>query len=188
MRRLLAAMVLGFWLFASTIAAEAKLHRQSVDVFDTRHDVSESRFLQATSESVRTAVRSSQRKSKTKQKRERRDYVPVRYAEAQIVSHPPGCPARRFCGCGVAVHVFGAPIRDLWLAANWLRFPRAEPAPGMVAARRGHVFAILEVKSDRTVLAYDPNSGQRRTRIWLRSLAGYTVVNPRGGTRYAYAG
>lgn len=107
--------------------------------------------------------------------------------EMQILPHPPGCPARSFCGCGVALHIFGKPIRELWLAANWLKFPRAEPAPGMVAARRGHVFAILRMIAPGLALAYDPNSGGHRTRIHARRLAGYRVVNP-NGARYAAAG
>lgn len=97
-----------------------------------------------------------------------------------VVAHPAGCPARAFCGCGTAVRLLGSPVRSLWLAANWLRFPRAAPAPGMAAARRGHVFAIEQVLGNGKVLAYDPNSGGRKTRIHVRSLAGYTVVNPHG--------
>lgn len=100
---------------------------------------------------------------------------------AQILPHPSGCPRRAFCGCGAAVEVFGRPVRSLWLAANWLRFPRAEPAPGMVAARRGHVFVIRQVLGGGRVLAYDANSGGRRTRLHVRSLAGFVVVNPHGG-------
>jgi len=100
---------------------------------------------------------------------------------ATILPHPPGCPRRAFCGCGAAVEVFGRPIRSLWLAANWLRFPRAAPAPGMVAARRGHVFVIKQVLGGGRVLAYDANSGGRRTRLHVRSLAGFVVVDPRGG-------
>lgn len=96
-----------------------------------------------------------------------------------IVGHPPGCPRRAFCGCGAAVRVFGTPRRDLWLAAAWLRFPRTSPAPGMVAARRGHVFVLEGHVSGNTWLVYDANSGGRQTRIHHRSLAGYTVVNPR---------
>lgn len=99
---------------------------------------------------------------------------------AQIVAHPTGCPRRLFCGCGVAVHVFGAPIRSLWLATSWLRFPSAPPGPGMVAARAHHVFAIVQNLGGGRVLAYDPNSGRGLTRIHARSLAGYRVVNPRG--------
>jgi len=98
--------------------------------------------------------------------------------DTQIVPHPAGCPSRAFCGCGTAVKIFGAPIRSLWLAANWFRFPRAEPAPGMVAVRQHHVFAILRVIDSRHVLAYDANSGGHLTRIHPVSLQGYSVRNP----------
>jgi hypothetical protein len=108
----------------------------------------------------------------------------ARHGEAlsrtRIVAHPAGCPRRRFCGCGVSKEVFGKPIRRLYLAANWLKFPRAHPAPGMVAARRGHVFLIKQDLGGGKVLAYDPNSGGGKTRIHVRSLAGYKVVNPHG--------
>lgn len=100
--------------------------------------------------------------------------------QATILPHPSGCPRRAFCGCGAAVEVFGKPIRSLWLAANWLAFPRTSPAPGMVAARRGHVFVIKQVLGGGKVLAYDANSGGRRTRLHVRSLAGFAVVNPHG--------
>lgn len=98
----------------------------------------------------------------------------------QVLPHPSGCPRRLFCGCGASVHVFGHSKRNLWLAANWLKFPRAAPAPGMVAARRGHVFVIDKVLGNGTVMAYDYNSGGGRSHYHARSLAGYTVVNPRG--------
>ncbi|WP_398471574.1 hypothetical protein [Tardiphaga sp.] len=99
---------------------------------------------------------------------------------ARILSHPPGCPRRAFCGCGASVEVFGCPVRSLFLAANWLRFPRAAPAPGMVAARRGHVFVLRQHISGKTWLAYDANSGGRRTRLHARSIAGFSIVNPHG--------
>jgi hypothetical protein len=111
----------------------------------------------------------------------------VRSKAGQAVNHPRGCPSTSFCGCGVALHVFGHHVRSLWLAANWLSFPPAKPAPGMVAVRRGHVFAILENRGGGSVLAYDPNSGRHRTRIHVRSLAGFKIVNPRAGSRYAEA-
>lgn len=98
-----------------------------------------------------------------------------------IVAHPAGCPARAFCGCGAAVRVFGAPVRSLWLAAAWLRFPRAAPAPGMVAARRGHVFVLEQHLGGSLWQVYDANSGGRQTRIHARSIAGYAIVNPRAG-------
>ncbi len=98
----------------------------------------------------------------------------------QIVAHPAGCPRTSFCGCGAALEVFGRSIRELWLAANWFRFPKAEPAPGMVAVRQHHVFVIRKVLKPGVVLAYDPNSGRHLTRVHVRSLSGYSVRNPHG--------
>ena len=98
----------------------------------------------------------------------------------QVVGgRPAGCP-RTFCGCGASIRVFGRIVPGLNLAANWLRFPRTSPAPGMVAARRGHVFVLEQHVKGDTWMAYDANSGGRATRIHARSLRGYTVVNPRG--------
>lgn len=104
------------------------------------------------------------------------------FQSAEILPHPEGCPKRRFCGCGVALKVFGKAVvvGGLAIAKEWLRFPPAEPAPGMVAARRGHVFLIEKVLGNGTVLAYDPNSGRNLTRRHIRSLAGYSVRNPHG--------
>jgi len=102
-------------------------------------------------------------------------------AEGSVVGgRPAGCP-RRYCGCGVSLKVFGKIIPELNLAYNWKRkFPRTSPAPGMVAARSGHVYYIMRVIDSSTVVAYDPNSGGGRTRIHERSLRGYTVVDPHG--------
>lgn len=98
----------------------------------------------------------------------------------QVVGgRPAGCP-RSFCGCGASLRVFGRIVPGLNLAANWLRFPRTSPAPGMVAARRGHVFVLEQHVEGDTWMAYDANSGGRATRIHARSLRGYIVVNPRG--------
>lgn len=97
-----------------------------------------------------------------------------------IVPHPDGCPARAFCGCGAAVRIFGQPIRSLWLAANWFRFPRATPASGMAAVRRHHVFVLERHIRGSVWQVYDANSGGHATRIHERSIAGYTIVNPHG--------
>jgi hypothetical protein len=99
--------------------------------------------------------------------------------EASIQPHPAGCPARAFCGCGAAVRVFGRPIRELWLAAAWFKFPRTAPAAGMVAVRRGHVFVLEAHLGGDTWQVYDANSGHRMTRVHARSIAGYAIVNPR---------
>jgi hypothetical protein len=102
-------------------------------------------------------------------------------SSTQIVEHPSGCPQTAFCGCGAAVRIFGKPVRYLWLAANWFHFPRAAPAPGMVAVRQHHVF-VLEARLDRGLwLVYDANSGRHLTRVHARSIAGYTIVNPHSG-------
>ena len=175
-------------LIALILCACTSAHAEPV--FD-RHAVhaigSEPVLAERSARKVHTAGLKQIRKKKQRQHRER-IAPPANYAVAdhqpQIVAHPAGCPARAFCGCGASIEVFGKNIRELWLAANWFRFPRAEPAPGMVAVRKHHVFVIREVRGPGEVLAYDANSGGRKTRIHLRSLAGYTVVNPRG-SRYA---
>jgi hypothetical protein len=77
------------------------------------------------------------------------------------------------------VRVFGAPVRALWLAASWFRFPRAAAAPGMAAVRRHHVFVLEQHISGNVWQVYDANSGRHRTRVHPRSIAGYTIVNPR---------
>jgi hypothetical protein len=111
-------------------------------------------------------------------------YRHVRYVSVDdgriIGGRPAGCP-HAYCGCEASRYVFGRIIAELNLAANWLRkFPRAAPAPGMVAARSGHVFVIMSVNSDGTVLAHDGNSGHGLTREHTVSLRGYRIVDPHG--------
>lgn len=101
-------------------------------------------------------------------------------ASAEIVGHPAECPRRAFCGCGASVEVFGHSVRELWLAANWFRFPRARAAPGMVAVRRHHVFVLRSHVSENTWLVFDANSGRGATRVHERSISGHTIVNPHG--------
>lgn len=105
---------------------------------------------------------------------------PRETASYGVVAHPEGCPRSAFCGCGAAVRVFGHSVRELWLAANWFKFPRAAPASGMVAVRRHHVFVLEQHLGGETWLAYDANSGGHATRIHARSIAGYAIVNPHG--------
>jgi hypothetical protein len=95
-----------------------------------------------------------------------------------IGGRPAGCPPR-FCGCGASLHLFGRIIPALNLAVNWLRFPRAAPAPKMAAARPGHVFVLERHIAGNVWLVHDSNSGGRKTRLHPRSIAGFTIVNPR---------
>lgn len=107
---------------------------------------------------------------------------------AEILPHPQGCPRRAFCGCGSSVEIFGRPIRELYLAASWFKFPRAEPGHNMAAVRRGHVFILKrQLKGDLWEVV-DHNSGGRKSRRHARSIRGYTVVNPGAGLNYARAG
>ena len=103
------------------------------------------------------------------------------YGASEIVAHPAGCPRSLFCGCGASVRIFGHSVRQLWLAANWFKFPRAGPAPGMAAVRRHHVFVLERPISGDVWLTYDANSGGHATRLHARSIVGYTIVNPTGG-------
>jgi hypothetical protein len=102
--------------------------------------------------------------------------------DTQIVAHPAGCPRSAFCGCGAAVRVgFGSAARSLWLAANWFKFPRAQPGAGMVAVRKHHVFVLEQPISGDVWLTYDANSGGHATRLHARSIAGFVIVNPHAG-------
>lgn len=77
------------------------------------------------------------------------------------------------------MRIFGAPIRSLWLAANWFRFPRTYPAPGMAAVRRHHVMVLEAHMGGDVWTVYDANSGHHRTQVHARSIAGYIIVDPR---------
>jgi hypothetical protein len=98
---------------------------------------------------------------------------------AQFLPHPSGCPHTQFCGCGASIEVYGHPVRSLYLAANWYKFPRTSPAPGMAAVRPHHVFVLKEHVSGDTWIVFDANSGGHLTRLHARSISGYTIVNPR---------
>lgn len=102
------------------------------------------------------------------------------YETAQMLPHPSGCPSTRFCGCGAAVRVFGSAIRSLWPSAAWFKFPRSAPASGMVAVRYGHVFVLESHVSGNEWLISDYNSGGHLSRRHVRSISGYTIVNPHG--------
>lgn len=96
-----------------------------------------------------------------------------------IGRRPPGCP-KRFCGCFASLEVFGTIKPHLNLAKNWLQFPRTSPAPGMVAARPGHVFVLMSHVKGNQWLVKDGNSGGGLTRQHIRSISGFRIVNPHG--------
>lgn len=177
--KLVAILSLLVGLLISTSAEARKYHRSHY-----QHQVSLSHSIVCDQWGCRGGerIKASRRAVRTAYKAPR----PVLDANggATIIAHPPGCPGRAFCGCGASVRIFGHPVRSLFLASNWGRFPSASPAPGMAAYRSGHVFVIEQVNSDGTVLATDYNSGGHMSRRHTVSLRGYRVVNPHGG-RYA---
>jgi hypothetical protein len=99
--------------------------------------------------------------------------------QAQILGgRPAGCP-RQYCGCGTSIKLFGKIRPELNLAANWVRkFPRTAAAPGMAAARSGHVMLLMEPVAGDKWKVWDANSGGGLTRIHVRSIRGFVIVNP----------
>jgi hypothetical protein len=109
-------------------------------------------------------------------------YVPdISNGRPIVVGARPGeCP-RSFCGCEASRYLFGHVRTDLNLASNWMRkFPRSSPAPGMAAVRNHHVFVLMSQVDGNNWLVHDGNSGHGLTREHVRSISGYTVVNPQG--------
>jgi hypothetical protein len=96
-----------------------------------------------------------------------------------VGGRPAGCP-HSFCGCEASLYLFGHDRADLNLASNWARkFPRTAPAPGMAGVRNHHVFVLMRHVGGRNWLVHDGNSGHGLTREHVRSISGYTIVNPR---------
>ena len=101
-------------------------------------------------------------------------------SDSSVVGHNTsvGCPSSKACGCVASVRVFGHPVRELFLASNWSRFPSASPAPGNVAWRHGHVFVLDHQDGEGRWIVYDGNSGGHMIRLHARPLAGYHIVSP----------
>jgi hypothetical protein len=103
----------------------------------------------------------------------------ARADQATIIGgRPAGCP-HRYCGCGLRKYL-GINDKRLNLASNWARlFPRvAGPGPGVAAVRSGHVMYIERSVGNGQWLVRDYNSGGGLSRLHVRSVRGYTFVNP----------
>jgi hypothetical protein len=116
--------------------------------------------------------------------------VYISQAMASLVSddrvlkgRPSGCP-HAFCGCEASLFRFGRIIPHLNLAANWRRFPRAVPSPGMAAVRSGHVMILQQHLEGNVWYVHDGNSGGHVTREHAVSIAGYTIVDPSSGSTF----
>jgi len=100
--------------------------------------------------------------------------------EAVVGGRPSGCPSE-FCGCEASLYVFGEIRRDLNLASTWMRkFPRTQAAAGMAAVRNHHVMILMSHVGGKDWMVHDGNSGGRKTREHVRSIAGYVIVDPHG--------
>lgn len=79
---------------------------------------------------------------------------------------PAGCPAL-WCGCGLALKLFGRHVRELWPARAWLKFPRVSgPAPGSIAVlsrgrRGGHVGIVRGTDANGNPIIYSGNHNRR---------------------------
>jgi hypothetical protein len=96
-----------------------------------------------------------------------------------IGGRPSGCP-HAYCGCGLRKYL-GLADKRLNLASNWARlFPHVGgPGPGIAAVRSGHVMYIERAAGNGQWLVRDYNSGGGLSRLHVRSVRGYTFVNPR---------
>ena len=95
---------------------------------------------------------------------------------------PAGCPYE-YCGCEASLYVFGEIRPKLNVARNWrAMFPRTTPAPGMAAVRTHHVMVLMSHVGGDRWLVHDGNFGHV-TRDHVRSIRGYTIVDPHRGHR-----
>lgn len=96
-----------------------------------------------------------------------------------IGGRPSDCP-HAYCGCGLRKFL-GLDDARLNLAANWARFFQHESTPraGLAAVRSHHVMYLESSAGDGQWLVRDYNSGGGLSRLHVRSLRGYTLVNPR---------
>ena len=113
-----------------------------------------------------------------------RHYVHRRYAHRFHDLGICGVAARMGgpCGCYASIRVFGRSVRNLWLANNWLRFPRTSAHAGAVAVWPGrHVAMITAVSGDRIQVA------DSWATHWV-SARGKVIVEPRWGRASAAPG
>jgi hypothetical protein len=78
------------------------------------------------------------------------------------------------CGCWTSEYFFGHSVRDLWLANEWLKFPRTEPQAGVAAVWPGrHVAPVVANNGDGTITVADSWATHR-----VRT-AGLVFVDPK---------
>lgn len=99
------------------------------------------------------------------------------YGVVDIGGRPAGCP-HAYCGCGLRKYL-GIADPDLNLARAWGRkYPRVAARSGAVAVRSHHVFLLEEQVDGILWRVRDFNSGGGRSRVHVRSVRGYSFVDP----------
>ena len=173
--RVLAAVAASLFLAVLANPAEAMSNRQTMSKCTYDNDGRVICMGRAVAQREPTRVRRH-----ANGKRQRIAAYDVSGYGTTMLPHPPGCPSRAFCACGASVRVFGYSIRSLWPSTAWYRFPRDVAASGNVAVRPGHVFVLESHVSGKDWWVSDYNSGGHQSRRHVRSIAGYTIVNPHG--------
>jgi hypothetical protein len=104
----------------------------------------------------------------------------ARWADSGMIigARPDGCP-HAYCGCGLRKYLGLSDVR-LNLASNWARFfPRvASPRAGLAAVRSHHVMYIEASAGDGLWTIRDYNSGGGLSRVHVRDVRGYVLVDP----------
>lgn len=183
MIRALSAALLAFACLTAVTAApaQARKYHHAVAYDNDGHVFGGTMSRAYRTQGYRASMRGADRIERTAHRRGRsiRNAGDVADTRGTVIGgRPSGCP-HQYCGCGSSIKIFGRIRPELNLASNWLRkFPRTAAAPGMAAARSGHVMVLIEhVGGDRWKV-WDANSGGGLTRIHVRSLRGFAVVNP----------
>jgi hypothetical protein len=79
---------------------------------------------------------------------------------------PSGCPPL-WCGCGLALKLFGKHVRELWPARAWLKCPHVSgPVRGSIAVlsrgrRGGHVGIVRGVDANGNPIIFSGNHNRR---------------------------
>lgn len=185
-----AATVAAAFLFLGTLSAEAR-PRHAHHTHQAK-PAAEACFFFCPQQQAEP-VRSSKAARRAQQTAEQFSAAPAqsfnqesgsRHASDTVVGgRPTGCPSR-WCGCQASIEIFGKIVPYLNLAANWLRsFPHvahSAGAPGMAAARPGHVVVLREhIAGNRWIIKDGNYAGAAHIRE--ADLSSYTIVDPRGG-------
>ena len=178
------------FLILGAVAAEARPRHAHAHAARTKQAAEECFFLCAQPE-VGPTHKAGKRAAVAQT--EQSGFVQSQSSAAEATSHaskdtvvggrPAGCP-HRWCGCQASIEIFGKIIPYLNLASNWLRaFPhvsRSAGAPGMAAARPGHVVVLMQHKEGNRWVIKDGNYAGA-THVREADISSYTIVDPRGG-------